>query len=479
VSENKPRAEADARRRWLSPQPNLTGLGIIASYSRRFWALLIVLGVITGLAASALIKLLRLVERLTYGIHGDHIVTLLAAAEHAPGWRRIAALLAAAVIVIVGLQVLGRRSTGGTEVTEAIWLRSGRLDLLASVARSILSIVTIGMGVSLGREAAPQLVGAATASRLSEWGDLPTWQRRLVVASGAGAGFAAVYNVPLGGTLLALEVMLGTLALPLVLPALLTSITATAVAWIFLGTGPIYHIPTYVLHDSQLLYAALMGPIIGIVAVGWTRLIAAANAARPKRLGRYLAPFAAFGALGLLSLQYPQLLGNGRAIVQLTVVGQLSLGLMAVLLVLKPLVTAGCIGAGAPGGLFTPTFAVGVLLAGVGGSLWSHVWPGAAVGSYALIGGAAFLAAAMQGPLSATVLVLELTRHFDALMVPTLLAVIEATVLARRLGAASIYSARLVRAGLPDERPAGNAAAVAALYALDETLPGDFTQPPG
>ena len=84
----------------------------------------------------------------------------------------------------------------------------------------------------------------------------------------------------------------------------------------------------------------------------------------------------------------------------------------------------------------------------------------------------------MQGPLSATVLVLELTRHFDALMVPTLLAVIEATVLARRLGADSIYSARLVRAGLPDERPAGNAAAVAALYALDETLPGDFTQPP-
>ena len=313
------------------------------------------MGVLTGLSAAALIKLLRLVERLTFGVHGDHVLTLLAAAEHAPGWRRIAALLGAAVIVIVGLRVLGRRSTGGTEVTEAIWLRSGRLDLPASVARAVLSIVTIGMGVSLGREAAPQLVGAATASRLSEWGELPTWQRRLVVASGAGAGFAAVYNVPLGGALLALEVMLGTLALPFVVPALLTSVTATAVAWIFLGNRPIYHIPTYVLHDSQLLYAVLMGPIIGIVAVGWTRLISAANAARPQRAGRYLAPIGAFGLLGLLSLQYPQLLGNGRAIVQLTLVGQLSLGLMAVLLVLKPLVTAACLGAGAPGGLFTPT----------------------------------------------------------------------------------------------------------------------------
>ena len=500
MSETEPRAEADpqpgaggaaqpdaggaaqpgaggaAERRWLSPQPNITGLGIIASYSRRFWALLLGLGVLSGLGAAGLIKLLRLVERLTFG--DGHAHTLIAAAEAAPGWRRIVALLGAAVIVIIGLRVLGRRSTGGTEVSEAIWLRSGRLDLPGSIARALLSIVTVGMGVSLGREAAPQLVGAATASRLSEWADLPTWQRRLLVASGAGAGFAAVYNVPLGGTLLALEVMLGTLALPLVLPAMLTCVTATAVAWIFLGTAPTYHVGTYTFHDSQLLYAALMGPIIGVVAVGWTRLIAAANAARPKGVGRYLAPVGVFGVLGLLSLQYPQLLGNGRAIVQLDLVGQLSLGLMAVLMVLKPLVTAGCIGSGAPGGLFTPTLAFGVLLAGVGGSLWSHVWPGAPVGSYALIGGGAFLAAAMQGPLSGTVLVLELTRHFDALMVPTLVAVIEATILARRLGAASIYSARLVQTETGVERPAGNAAAVAALYALDETLPGDFTQPP-
>src|SRR5207302_1207142 len=126
------------------------------------------------------------------------------------------ALLAAAVILIIGLRVLGRMSTGGTEVSEALWLRSGRLEFLPSLARGTLSIVTVGMGVSLGREAAPQLFGAATASRLCDWADVPVWQRRLLVAAGAGAGFAAVYNVPLGGTLLALEVLLGTLALPLV-----------------------------------------------------------------------------------------------------------------------------------------------------------------------------------------------------------------------------------------------------------------------
>jgi H+/Cl- antiporter ClcA len=466
--------------RLSSPQGNVTGLGIIASYSARFWSLVIGLGVISGLAAAALVGLLRLAERLSYGVHRP---TLLAAVDAAPSWRRIVALLLAAGIVTVGLRVLGRASTGGTEVTEAIWLRSGKLDFVHSLARGVLSIITVGMGVSLGREAGPQLAGAAFASRAAEWAKLPVWQRRLLVASGAGAGFAAVYNVPLGGTLLALEVMLGTLALPLVLPALLMSVTATAVAWIFLGDHPIYHVGAVSFHPSQLVFAILMGPIIGLVATGWTRLIAAANRARPnrarpKRAGRWLAPAAAFMALGLLSLQYPQLLGNGRGIVQLGIAGNISLGLLVMLLLLKPLVTAACIASGSPGGLFTPTFAVGVLLAGVGGALWTHVWHGSLPEAYALIGGGAFLAAAMQGPLAGTVLVLELTRHFDALMVPTLVAVVEATVLSRKLRATSIYSARLASGAVLASSPSANAASVATIYALDEALPADFTRRP-
>jgi H+/Cl- antiporter ClcA len=144
-----------------------------------------------------------------------------------------------------------------------------------------------------------------------------------------------------------------------------------------------------------------------------------------------------------VAIAYPQLLGNGKGVVQLSLVGKLSVALLAVLLVLKPLATAACLGSGAPGGLFTPTLAFGVLLGGLLGQGWSEIWPGTPLGSYAIIGGAAVLAASMQGPLAAVVLLLELTHHADALMVPVLLAVVEATVLARVLGAPSIYSARL------------------------------------
>lgn len=449
---------------------------MIAAYSLRFWALVVVLGAIAGAGGGLLILLLRGVERLAFGHHGH---TLLAVARAAPAWRHMLVLLLAALIVIAGLRVLGRLPTGGSEVTEALWLRSGRLDLVPSIARGLLSIITVGMGVSLGREAAPQLLGAATGSRLAEWADLPVWQRRLLVASGAGAGLAAVYNVPLGGTLLALEVMLGTLALPLVLPALLTSVIATAVGWTMLGTGPTYHVSTYGFHPTQLVWAVILGPLIGLAAAGWTRLVNAANRFRPRSpVKRSLAPIIVFAGLGALSIPYPQLLGNGRDIVEVTIVGRLSLGLLVVLLVLKPLVTSACMGSGSPGGLFTPSLAVGVLLAAVAGSIWSHIWGGASVGSYAVIGGGAFLAAAMQGPLTGAVLMLELTRHFDALMVPMLVAVVEATIVSRRLGAHSIYSARLAEDPSVEVNPAAGAAAIATLYALDDMLPSDMTRPP-
>ncbi len=428
-------------RRWSSYQPNVPGRGIVAGYSLRFWGIVVVLGAGTGVAASALVGLLRLVEHLAYGYRKGPFLDGVAAAA---GWRHVVALLVAALLVAGGTVVLGRLPTsGGTEVSEALWLHGGKLDALPSLARSVLSIVTVGLGVSLGREAAPQLAGAAGASWLSEWGRLPVWQRRLLVASGAGAGFAAVYNVPLGGALFALEVLLGTVALPLVLPALATSVTATAVAWITLGTNPTYSLPRYALHPSQLAWAFVAGPIIGVAAIAWARIVQRATALRPRGWGRLAAPVLVFAVLGVVSIRYPQLLGNGQGIVQLEALGGLSLGTLCVLLVLKPLATAACLGAGAPGGLFTPTLTIGVLLSGVLGTLWSHLWPGSTIGSYAVIGGGAFLAAAMQGPLSGVVLVLELTRNFDSLMAPTLLAVTEATVIARRLGAPSIYSARL------------------------------------
>jgi H+/Cl- antiporter ClcA len=108
-------------------------------------------------------------------------------------------------------------------------------------------------------------------------------------------------------------------------------------------------------------------------------------------------------------------------------------------------------------------------MAGACATIWAHIWPGPPIAAYTLIGGGAFLAAAMQGPLSATVLVVELTGQFGTLIVPTLVAVVGAVVVSRRLGAQSIYSARLAGGEGQAANPIGNAAALAMLRALDES----------
>lgn len=429
--------------RYFSHQPNVPGQGIVAGYGPRFWGLVVAIGLLAGLAGAALMELLRAIEHLSWPyLPGDDF---LQAVERSSTTQRVLVLLAAGVVAGVGGLVLKRlRGLGGGEVSEAVWLGDGRLALGPSLARGVLSIVIVGMGASIGREAAPQLAGGAFASKLCLWAGLPAWQRRLLVACGAGAGMAAVYNIPLGGALFAVEVLLGTVSLPLVLPALATCLIATAVAWVALPIAPTYRVPIYGVSARQIVFALLAGPLAGLAAAAWVRLVVFAHEARPQGAWRrLLAPPPIFLALGLLAIAYPQLLGNGKDTIQLAVTAQLSVGLMAALVVLKPLLTAGCLGSGAPGGLFTPTLAYGVLAGGLAGHAWTLLWPGSPDGSYALIGGAAVLAAAMQGPLAASVMVLELAHFTDTLMVPILLAVVGATVVSRRMGLQSIYSARL------------------------------------
>ena len=411
----------------------------MASYSARFWALVVLIGVAAGLGGAALIELLRAVQRVAWDYNTGYF---LEGVERSADARRV--LVLAIGGAVAGLSALGLARLGpGGEVTDSLWLRAGKMRLLAGLARALDSIVIVGLGASLGREAAPQQVGAAVASRLSDWAGLPVWQRRLLVASGAGAGMAAVYNVPLGGALFALEVLLGTLSLPLVLPALATSLIATAVAWVALPNRPTYLVPTYDAHASQIVWAVLAGPVAALASVAYIRLITRAHALRPTGWMRVLAPIAVFSALGAIAIAYPQVLGNGKGVVQLALVGQLAVAVMAVLIVLKPVATAACLASGAPGGLFTPTLTFGVVLGGVLGDGWLQIWPGTPLGSYAVIGGAAVLAAGMQAPLAAIVVLLELTHKVDGLMVPMLIAVVEATVASRLLRAHSIYSARL------------------------------------
>jgi H+/Cl- antiporter ClcA len=306
----------------------------------------------------------------------------------------------------------------------------------------LLSVLLVGMGASLGREGAPKQAGAVVANFLSDRAGLSDEQRKLLVACGAGAGMAAAYGVPLGGALFALEVLRGVLALRLILPALLASAIAAGISWLALPDAPTYLVPAYSTSASVILWALLAGPIAGVVSVVYVRVIAWADRNKPSGWRRVLAPTLALGLLGIVSIAFPQILGNGKDIAQLAFTNQVTPLLLLALLFLKPAATAMCLGSGVPGGLFTPSLALGALLGGLLGYLWGLLWPGVPPGLFAVIGSAAVLAATTHGPISAVVLTMELTGRDRSFILPLLLAVGTATVVARTIDRRSIYDAR-------------------------------------
>lgn len=388
-------------------------------------------GVGSGVAGGALVLLLHLVQHLVFGACGP---TFLDDVEGASPARRV--LAPAAAGLVVGLVWWWRRRTVSAEdvsVTRALREPGHHLPLGATTVDAVLQVVAVGAGASLGREGAPRQTGAALARCWARLLRLPPDRTRTLLACGAGAGLAAVYDVPLSGALFALEILLASFALRDVVPALVASATATVVAWPVVGRAPVYAVTGVRLDAPVLVFALVAGPLAAGAGIGFDRLTTWART--HARTGRraVLAGAAVLGALGAASLVLPELLGNGKAPAQLAFAGTVGVGTALVLVVLKPLASSAGLGAGLIGGLLTPAFATGAMLGVVCGTLWTRLWPGAPLVDYVLVGAAGLLAVTQRAPLTGTVLSLELVRSADALVLPVLVAALLGCLVAWRI----------------------------------------------
>ncbi len=427
--------------RGATEQPNNTSEGE-AFLNLPFWVALVLTGIATGLFGDFMMFVLFHFEHFAFGWGpGDYQSKV----ERASALHRVASLAIAGAVTGPAWYFLRKYTKGEkSEVDEVIWAGDARLSFRRSFISGTISEVAVGMGASIGREAAPKLMGGVSGSIASGWLNLNSAQRRLIVACGAGAGLAAVYNVPLGGALFTAEVLLGSIGLPVVLPALACSFIATATAWIYLPQHATYvDLPSYHFSASILVWALIIGPIIGLLSAFYIRLIGWISHHRLK--GRIMAvgPFVAFTILGAIGIAYPALFGNGKDMAHRAFLGQGTLLLFLALFALKPLVTALCLGSGASGGLFTPFLSTGAVFGAMAGVIWTHLWAGQPVGAYALVGAAAMLGSAIQGPLAGLVLVIELTHTGFGIIVPIIAATFLSTAIARHLDGYSIYSARL------------------------------------
>jgi CIC family chloride channel protein len=427
--------------RGATEQPNTTGDGD-TPLTIRFWLALLLTAVATGLLGDLMMVVLFSFEHLAFGTGpGDYQSHV----ERATAFHRVASLAIAGAFAGPAWYLLRRYTPGEkSEVDEAIWTGDGRLSARRSFVSGVISEIAVGMGASIGREQAPKLMGGVSGSVSAGWFKLTTPQRRLLVACGAGAGLAAVYNVPLGGALFTAEVLMGSITIPVVLPAVACSLVATAVAWLYLPQHATYvDLPDYHFSLTIFVCAVVMGPIIGFLASAYIRLMGWISHHRLKGSSVLVGPLAAFSVLGAIGVVYPALFGNGKDLAHRAFLGEGTALMFLALFALKPIVTAMCLGSGASGGLFTPFLSTGAAFGAMFGFGWSELWPGVPIGAFALLGAAAMLGSALQAPLAGLVLVIELTHTGIPILVPLMAATFLATLVSRHIDGYSIYSARL------------------------------------
>lgn len=192
-----------------------------------------------------------------------------------------------------------------------------------------------------------------------------------------------------------------------------------------------YVVPALPLSPGLLAWALLAGPVFGLAAHSFLRLTGQARTHAARGWQLPVLSLINFTLIGCIAIYLPQVLGNGKGPAQLGFDSELSIGLAALLLVVKVLVTSSSLRAGAEGGLLTPGLAIGALLAIILGGLWSLAWPGIPLGAFAIVGAAAFLAASMSMPITAIVLVVEFTRIEHDFLVPIILAVVGSVCVSR------------------------------------------------
>jgi CIC family chloride channel protein len=430
----------------------------------------IFIGAGTGLGAVFFIGLIELVQRVFF-LGGESVLG---------GFGRFLFLLIPTVGGLIGGPIIAffakeAKGHGVPEVMQAIAVNGGRIRPRVVVAKIAASALCIGSGGSAGREGPIVQVGAALGSTLGQWLHLSEARIRNLVACGAAAGIAATFNAPIAGVIFAMEIILGELHLGDLGSVVLSAVTASTISRIFLGIRPAFSIPNYgVKGPWEILLYALLGVLSAVSAVMFIRMLywfedrfdgwRFPDAFKPAVGGLLLGSLAFFYpmVLGLgfvpseealldlpLSENIPHVFGSGFPVIEGALLGELSFGLLFVLIFLKPLATSLTLGSGNSGGVFAPALFTGAALGGAFGRFVERMAPGATAGpgAFATVGMAAVFAGAARAPFTAILIVFEMTDDYQ-LILPLMAGVIVSMIVADRLHHDSIYTLKLTRRGI-------------------------------
>jgi len=411
----------------------------------------VVIGLLGGLFAVAFRKFIGLGNYVAWGDSEytlDYIMQL-------PFWWKIAVPATGGLIVGLIIHYFAREAKGHgvPEVMEAVALKGGRIRPRVVVIKMFASGLCIASGGSVGREGPIVQIGSAIGSTLGQWLRLGQREIRTLVGCGAAAGIAGTFNAPVAGALFAVEIILGDFAVSNFTPIVISSVAATVVGRYYLGDVPAFRVPTYELvHANELFAHAILGLLAGVVALGFVKTLYAFEDLFDRvRLYGPLKTLFGGAIIGLIALKFPHIYGVGYEVIEEALKGGPSMiwQVLIVLVVVKILAVSITIGSGGSAGIFAPSLFIGAMLGGAVGTVVHSLWPAstAGPGAYALVGMGAVVGATTHGPITAILIIFELTSEYKIIL-PLMLAVVLATAVARLITRESIYTLKLIRRGV-------------------------------
>lgn len=354
---------------------------------------------------------------------------------------------------------------GVPEVMEAVALKGGRIRPIVALIKALASALCIGSGGSVGREGPIVQIGSALGSSIGQVFRLSDERIRNLVACGAAGGIAATFNTPIAGVLFALEIILGDFSAANFSTVVISAVTASVIGQAVFGDVRAFPIPME--YEFATFWEFALYPVLGILAAltgaafvrllywmedlfdGWTRV--------PE----WFKPAVGGALLGSLGLGYPLLTGLtwdrmpqifnvGYEVIESSLQGQVVMKAVVILLLLKLVATALTLGSGGSGGVFAPSLFMGSMLGAAFGVVVNNIFPFATAppGAYALLGMGAVFAAAAHAPITAIIILFELTGDYRIIL-PLMMTIVLATLLARRLmSGESVYTLKLSRRGV-------------------------------
>ena len=428
----------------------------------------VIVGASTGLASVFFVKLIFAIQDFSYGSISDLLPFL-------GKWiYLIVPILGGLLVGPLILLAQEAKGHGVPEVMQALILRGGRIRARVAAAKITASALCIGTGGSAGREGPIIQVGAALGSTIGQVLRLSDERIRNLVACGAAAGIAATFNAPIAGVAFAIEVLMCGLQMRAFGNVVIAAVSASVVSRNLIGDRFAFEVPSYSLNSSvEIILYLILGLVAAIVGVMFMKMLNfSENVFDRWKFPQLFKPAVGGMLLGVLGLLYmnlpnltfpmgsgahgagldtpiPHMYGSGFPFIEAAIQGNASLWILIVLIFLKPLATSFTLGSGNSGGVFAPSLFTGAMLGGAMGHLFSYWFPsiGNNTGAFALVGMAALFSATARAPLTAMLIVFEMSNDYFMIL-PLMVAGVTASYFSQWLHPESIYTMKLAKRGV-------------------------------